>query len=111
MKRERMARDKSSHPAQSDTQRRGRLVIVNDRMQRNYRYYVTEPAGRKFDPMFKPELTPKQMLALGVFGGKYMTDCRKEFPLSWFTRAKLSAAGRNDNLNYFGVDASQPLSV
>ena len=51
------------------------------------------------------------MLALGVFGGKYLTDCRKEFPSSWFTRAKLSPAGRNNTLNYFGIDASKPLSV
>ena len=69
------------------------------------------PAGRNFDPEFKPQLTPQQMLALGVFGGKYMTDCRKEFPKSWFTRAKLAPKGRDRALNFFGVDASQPLSV
>ncbi len=55
-------------------------VVVNDRMQRDYVYCRTEPVGRNFDPDFKPELTPKQMLRLGVFGGKYMTDCRTEFP-------------------------------
>ena len=51
------------------------------------------------------------MLALGVFGGKYMTDCRNEFPASWFARARLSRSGSDPALNYFGVDASQPLSV
>ena len=51
------------------------------------------------------------MLRLGVFGGKYMTDCRKEFPKSWFARAKLAGERRDASLNYFGVDASQPLSV
>src|SRR3954467_7648015 len=51
------------------------------------------------------------MLALGVFGGKYMTDCRDEFPASWFAGAKLSPGRRDPALNYFGVDASQPLSV
>lgn len=91
--------------------RRNVKVTVNDKMQRGYRYVLTEPAGRKFDPEFRPELTPKEMLALGVFCGKYMTDCRKEFPDSWFARARLSPLGRDCALNYFGVGASQPLSV
>ncbi|GAB6052105.1 hypothetical protein JCM17960_09250 [Magnetospira thiophila] len=89
---------------------RQRLVTVNDKMQQGYRYFLTEPVGRNFDPEFRPELTPKQMLELGVFGGKYMTDCHKEYPASWFVRAKLSPARRDCSLNYFGVDASQPLS-
>jgi len=88
-----------------------RIVVVNDRMQKNYRYALVAPAGKSFAPEFKPELTPKQMLALGVFGGKYMTDCRKEFPADWFVHARLSPGARDPNLNYFGVDASQPLSV
>ena len=80
-------------------------------MQTNYRYELTEVAGRNFDPEFHPELTPKQMLALGVFCGKYMTDCTDEFPKSWFARAKLSPDMPDCSLNYFGVKASQPLSV
>jgi hypothetical protein len=87
-----------------------RVVTVNDKMQRGYRYFLTEPIGRNFDPEFRPELTPKQMLELGVFGGKYMTDCRKEYPASWFVRAKLSPSSRDCSLNYFGANASQPLS-
>jgi hypothetical protein len=51
------------------------------------------------------------MLALGVFCGKYMTDCRKEFPANWFAQARLSPSGRDCSLNYFSVDASQPLSA
>jgi len=86
-------------------------VVVNDLMQRNYRYELTEPEGKNFHPDFKPELTPKQMLALGVFGGKYMTDCRKEFPKSWFTKAKLCHERHDPKLNFFGVNASQPLQV
>ena len=79
-------------------------------MQQGYCYERTEPPGRYFDPDFRPELTPADMLGLGVFGGKYMTDCRDEFPRSWFANAKL-ASGRSDpSLNYFGVGASQPLS-
>jgi hypothetical protein len=80
-------------------------------MQSGYRYQLTEPAGRNFDPEFTPELSPKEMLALGVFGGKYMTDCRGEFPKSWFEGARLAPERHDPSVNYFGVDASQPLKV
>jgi hypothetical protein len=80
-------------------------------MQQGYRYRLTEPAGRNFDPEFRPELTPRDMLRLGVFCGKYMTDTRDEFPRGWFVGAKLAVGARDCSLNYFGVDASQPLSV
>src|SRR5471030_2108172 len=89
---------------------RKRVVTVNDKMQKGYRYALIAGVGRSFDPEFKPQLTPAQMLKLGVFGGRYMTDCRKEFPKSWFAHAKLSPRGRDALLNFFGVDASQPLS-
>jgi hypothetical protein len=88
-----------------------RKVVVNDKFQKNYTYYLLEPMGKNFDPLFLPQLTPKQMLQLGVFGGKYMTDCKKEFPKNWFNRAKLSPTKKDVELNYFKVDASQPLSV
>jgi hypothetical protein len=88
-----------------------RRVVVNDKMQKAYRYECSAPVGRDFDPEFKPELTPREMLRLGIFGGKYMTDAKKEFPKSWFSGAKLSARRRDCTLNYFGIDASQPLSV
>jgi len=86
-------------------------IIVNDLMQKNYSYYLTEPVGRNFDPEFSPELTPGQMLRMGVFGGKYMTDCRDEFPEKWFAHAKLCHERHDPKLNYFGVNASLPLSV
>jgi hypothetical protein len=88
-----------------------RTVTVSDKMQRGYRYQLTERAGRNFDPEFRPQLTPKQMLQLGVFCGRYMTDTRNEFPRNWFGNAKLAINGRDCSLNYFGVDASQPLSA
>ncbi len=90
---------------------RRRTVVVNDKMQSGYRYELTARQGRDFDPEFTPGLTPLEMLRLGVFGGKYMTDTRREFPKSWFERAKLAAGRRDCGLNFFGVDASQPLSV
>ena len=85
-------------------------IVVNDRMQRGYRYELSEPMGANFDPRFQADLTPKEMLELGVFGGKYMTDCRDEFPLDWFENAKLSSHGPSASLNFFGVLASKPLS-
>ena len=89
-------------------------IKVNDKMQSGYEYFLTEPVGKNFDPRFNPALTPKQMLALGVFGGRYMRDCKKEFPEDWFSRAKLhpeNVLGHSEELNFFKVDASQPLSV
>lgn len=86
-------------------------VAVNDTMQKNYRYIRTELVGQNFDPVFKPSLTPKEMLSLGVFGGKYMTDCREEFPSEWFDTAKLSPTKKNPSLNYFEIDASQSLAI
>ena len=71
---------------------RRRVVTVNDRMQQGYSYELTAPVGRDFHPEFQPDLSPQEMLQLGVFCGKYLTDCRDEFPASWFTRAKLSPA-------------------
>jgi hypothetical protein len=86
-------------------------VVVNDRMQRGYVYYRTQPVGRNFAPGFHPQLTPRQMLQLGVFGGRYMTDCRAEFPAGWFTRAKLSPNRADPRLNLFGIRASQSLAT
>ena len=89
----------------------GKIIKVNDLMQKNYEYELVEPMGKNFDPEFKPELTPKEMLLLGVFGGKYMTDCRDEFPEDWYEGAKLCHEFHDPKLNYFGVNASQPLRV
>jgi hypothetical protein len=87
------------------------VVVVRDKMQADYRYELSEPEGQNFDPEFRPELTPPELLRLGVFGGKYMTDCTDEFPSAWFFGAKLSPDRRDPALNLFGVDASQPLSA
>jgi len=65
-----------------------------------------------FEKEFTPDLTPKQMLELGVFGGCYAPGFEKEFPKEWFAKAKLSPDGKqHKELNFFGVLASQPLSV
>lgn len=90
--------------------RRPLRITVNDKMQTGYEYVLTELPGENFAAGFCPDLTPKEMLHLGVFGGKYMTDCTREFPDEWFAAAALSPRRRDPQLNYFGVDASQPLS-
>lgn len=80
-------------------------------MQQGYTYSLVEPIGEHFDPEFSPDLSPKEMLTLGVFGGKYMTDCTNEFPKDWFIHAKLCHEYHDPELNFFRVHASQPLSV
>ncbi len=89
----------------------GKVVVVNDMMQSNYRYELVALPGEDFEDGFAPDLTPKEMLAIGVFGGKYMTDCREEFPSEWFTKAKLCHTRHDPQLNFFGVNASQSLIV
>jgi hypothetical protein len=93
---------------------KNKSILVNDKMQRGYEYELSEPMGANFEPVFWPELTPRQMLALGVFGGRYIRDCREEFPSEWYFEAKLcpeGTSGHDETLNFFGVDASQPLWV
>ncbi len=87
-----------------------KTVVVNDKMQHGYAYKLTEPMGQNFAADFAPELTPAEMLELGVFGGVYMRDCREEFPADWFSRAKMAPSKRDATLNYFGINASQSLA-
>lgn len=84
-------------------------IIVNDKMQKNYSYKLSAPLGKNFAEDFKPELSPKEMLSLGVFAGRYMRDCADEFPSDWFEKAKFADSKRDPKLNYFGVDASMSL--
>ena len=86
-------------------------ISVKDKFQSNYSYFLTEKMGGNFAADFKPELTPKEMLEIGVFGGKYMNDCKNEFPADWFENAKLSSIIIDKNINFFKVHASLPLSV
>lgn len=82
-------------------------VVARDNLQDDYRYTLSEPMGKHFDPVFKPDLTPKQMLALGVFGGDYFEGIPREFPQDWFAKAKVSDHGYDKDLNFFCVKASQ----
>ena len=89
-------------------------ITVNDRMQTGYEYLLTEGIGQNFDKDFRPDLTPKEMLALGIFGGVYMRDCVDEFPDDWFAEAKFQVEGiykQDKKINYYGVLASQSLAI
>lgn len=82
-----------------------RQVTVRDSLQ-EYIYVLTEPIGQHFADDFTPDLTPQQMLELGVFGGHYFEGEQEEFPKRWFQNARL--AGHHDiEQNYFAIDASQ----
>ena len=54
---------------------------------------------------FNPQLTPKEMLKLGVFGGYYFEGKHNEYPNDWFKDAKLSKTGYNINLNCFKINS------
>lgn len=81
-------------------------IHVHDSLQ-EYSYELTESEGKNFDPEFRPELTPQQMLELGVFGGHYFEGEQDEFPPKWFKKARLSDHHDPEGCNFFEVDASQ----
>jgi hypothetical protein len=95
---------------------RQKVIVYSDNFQKNYKYELVEPEGKNFDSDFKPDLSPEEMLELGVFGGAYFIGVDglvpKDLPKSWFKNVKLSGDGKKHaELNYFGLSASQPLSV
>ncbi len=85
----------------------GKLVIVKDKFQQ-YKYYRTEKPGEFDRTIFNPFLTPNEMLKLGVFEGKYLNDCKSEFPSSLFKNAKISDTP-DTSLNFFGIKSRLPL--
>lgn len=80
-------------------------IHVHDSLQ-DYTYTLSEPEGKNFDPLFRPELSPKEMLELGVFGAHYFEGEQQEFPPEWFAHARMSDR-HAPTQNFFGVDASQ----
>ena len=92
-----------------------KTITVNNKMQKNYKYDLVMPEGDLSDlqsefPEFKPYYTPKQMLEMGVFEGKYFRDCHNEYPSSWFSKAKEAKDEADPSINYFGVKSRKPLS-
>lgn len=88
----------------------GDIIIVNDKMQRDYSYRLDAATGEDFALGFNPCFSPQQMLEMGIFEGKYCTDCQEEFPAEWFANAKINQIA-DEKINYFGVKSRQPLSV
>jgi len=84
-------------------------MIVSDKMQQRYEYELSAPAGEEFAPDFTPELTPQEMLALGVFEGHYLNDCQDEFPADWFKNARLSPDMPDVTKNCFQVKSRMSL--
>ena len=58
---------------------------------------------------FKPQLNPKEMLELGVFGGWYFKGDTEEYPKEWFENARLSENGFDVSLNYFEIESGLPM--
>lgn len=90
-------------------QHTSQLVRMQDPLQ-EYTYVLSRAAGKDFAADFTPDLSPQQMLELGVFGGNYFEGYYSEYPKEWFAHAKISLI-HNPQLNYFGVDASQSREV
>lgn len=89
-----------------------KTITVNEYYQTGYQYSLSVSAGKNFAPEFRPQLTPSQMLKLGVFGGVYFIEPSKEFPSEWFMYAKISKSGKPEaSLNYFNINASQSLEI
>ena len=90
--------------------KKGRVIRVSDKMQRGYEYALEADYGKITDPIFKPELSPQEMLKMGVFEGKYLTECKEEFPIEWYKDGRMTTDGLpHTELNYFKIKSRQPL--
>jgi hypothetical protein len=86
-------------------------IHITNRLQKNYTYTLSAPIGKQFHPDFRPQLSPKQMIDLGIFGGCYDTVNSDEFPQDWFTKNHLQHEEKSSDRNFFKVSASQPMKV
>lgn len=88
----------------------GKRITPKNKMDSGrYSYVLSARYGKDFPEDFTPYYSPRQMLELGVFEGKYMTDCRQEFPEEWYAKAKLSPRKADPSINYFGIKSRMSL--
>lgn len=87
-----------------------KVIRVDEAYQSGYQYTLTQPMGKNFDPKFEPEISPSEMLHLGIFGGDYFNSVPNEFPKEWFNGVQLSPGEAHKELNYFKVNASMSLA-
>lgn len=81
----------------------GLCIEVSDKMQQDYSYTLTRAPGDMSDtPEFQPYFTPQEMLAYGVFEGKYCNDCYGEFPREWYSVTTMNVVA-NKNYNFFKI--------
>jgi len=95
---------------------KGLVIVANNKMdQGKYKYKLDEDIGNITDDDFDPYFTPGEMLAYGVFEGKYLNDCVLEFPKEWFLDAikanTLSPEGADISCNYFEIKSRMSLGA
>lgn len=83
-----------------------KTILSQDQLQPGYEYVLVAPEGREFADGFAPDLTPREMLELGVFGGRYFQGQHGEYPAEWFEAARITDV-HDSMINYFQIDASQ----
>lgn len=92
----------------------GATIVALNKMDRGtYSYVLSKPVGDIDHPEFEPYFSPKKMLELGIFEGKYLNDCVLEYPREWFLTAMkkgtLSPVGPDIECNYFKIKSRMSL--
>lgn len=85
------------------------VVMYNNAMASGCYTRIMAPGDMADHPNFKPFYAPEQMLAMGVFEGKYLNSCADEYPVSWFKHAIFSDVP-DEKVNHFKLKSRLPTS-